>query len=113
VSGGGFRISRTSATGAAYGSPPRRKARYSERGPRSCWRVRRTSGAARRTRSAMHPPRLERRARALGDGAHLVDQRGRVEHEPDPLVAELGRTGEAADVLERGPEGLDDHVLLA
>src|SRR5580698_3583035 len=88
-------------------------ARYSVRGPRSCWRdrLRAPGSLARRARSAMETSRVD--AEALAAGLRLFDEGGRVDDQSDPLIAELAGAGEAADALEGGAEGLDDHVLLA
>ena len=84
------------------------------RGPRSCWRdaLERRRPASRGGRGQPWSPRGSTR-RALAAGRHLLDQRGRVDHQRDALIAELARAGEAAHALERAAERLDDHVLLA
>src|SRR5688572_18674999 len=62
-----------------------------------------------RTRSAMQLPS---RKRDFVGREHLFDDRGRVEHEPHALIAELRRAGETAHHRERTSERLDHDVLL-
>src|SRR5258708_6559807 len=109
VTGGSFRISRTSPMGTAYVSVPSRKARYSTRGPRSL-RPRRGDDASRATRSAIapHPHGLVPSLRES-----FLDERRRVEHERHALIAELGGAGESLHSRKRRAERLDDDVLLA
>src|SRR5215471_12574346 len=91
-------------------SPPRRKARYSTRGPR-CFEPRRTSEglSCRVTRLAIGP-RLRADIAALQEC--LFHQRRRIEDQRHPLIAELGRAGETFYSLERRAERFDDDVLL-
>src|SRR6185437_6767334 len=94
-------------------SLPSMKARYSVRGPRSCWRDRFSGPGpfAWRIRSAMESSRVD--AVALAPRRHFLDERGRVDDKGDPLVPQLARAGEPAHALQRRAERLDDHVLLA
>src|SRR5258707_8681553 len=109
VTGGSFRISRTSPMGTAYVSVPSRNARYSTRGPRTLIPRRAGPPPSRGTRSAIapHPDRQV----ALQE--RLFDEGGRVEHERHPLVTELGRSREPLHLCEGRAERLDDDVLLS
>src|SRR5690606_6890787 len=114
VSGGGFRISRTSDTGAAYVSPASVNARYSVRGPLAAARGFRFETGVRaglRVRLAMGAPRIvPLPVAAVQD---LLDERRGVEHERDALIAVPRGAGEAAHRRERRTERLDHDVLLA
>src|SRR5258708_7119000 len=109
VTGGSFRISRTSPIETAYVSVPSLNARYSTRGPRTLIPRRAGPPPSRGTRSAIapHPDRQ------LALHERLFDERRRVEHQRHPLVAELGRAREPLHLRERRAERLDDDVLLS
>src|SRR3954467_9600302 len=97
VTGGSFKISRTSPLGTAYESPPSRKAKYSTRGPRS-FSPRRPldlfSGAS----------RLAIRCYSYGGIAtlheRLFDESGGVNDQRHALIAEFGGAGEALHLLQ-------------
>ena len=113
VTGGSFRISRTSPIGTAYVSRAEPKGQVLDARPARASSARRAlrSRSRARARSAigrLPPPRHRRRARnasSMSAGASSTSA--------DALIAELGRAGEAVHLLQRRAERLDDDVLLA
>src|SRR5690606_7364304 len=110
VSGGGLRISRIRVSSRPYSSSASKTAKNSRTGPFADTARRATPTAGRLTRSAMGDVRLLQHFAAR---EHLFDQGGRVEHQPDPLISQLGRSGEAAHAAQRAPERFDHDVLLS
>ena len=111
VTGGSFRISRTSPIGTRVRVAAEAKGEVLDARPAS---LQRPGGAPDSVSSAReqasHTSPSPTGAVALA--RRLFDERGGVEHERHALIAELGGAGETPHPAERLAERLDDDVLL-